>query len=325
MAAVIRNAATEAAPQEEAAYVNHLWSHAAPRISICVPVYRVDAAPLVGALSRCSGSALAELIIYDDGSTEPELTRALHMAADGAAMAVCIVIASRNAGRAAARNHAIRHARADWLLLLDADMWPDAADFIQGYVAAAQAAGHPALIVGGYSLKHARQDKKFRLHRWQSLASECVPASLRGQAPGRYVFSSNVLAHKRVLQECPFDESFTGWGWEDTDWGLRAERDFPVLHIDNTATHLGLDDTTGLMGKYRKSGGNFNRVATSHADAFNKTPLMRAARIARSVPMRGVWRRLFGLAARDPLGLLPISLRGRALKVWRAFLYAEHV
>jgi glycosyltransferase involved in cell wall biosynthesis len=325
MAAAIRNLAELIAPPEETSHANHLWEQAAPRISICVPVYRINAAPLVGALSRCSGSALAELIIYDDGSAEPALTSVLQLAADGAAMAVSIVSASRNAGRAAARNRAIAHARADWVLLLDADMWPDSADFIQDYISAARAVDRPALIVGGYSLKQAPQDRKFRLHRWQSLASECVPASLREQSPGRYVFSSNVLVHRRVLEECPFDESFAGWGWEDTDWGLRAEKKFPVLHIDNTATHLGLDDAKRLMGKYQKSGANFARVAARHTDAFNSTPLMRAARVARSIPLRSVLRRLFGLAARDPLGLLPISLRGRALKAWRAFLYAEHV
>jgi glycosyltransferase involved in cell wall biosynthesis len=318
-------ATAQGVPPDETVYVNHLWPHATPHISICVPVYKVDAAPLVGALSKCVGSALAELIVYDDGSGTPGLIDALQLAADSAAMPVRIVSASFNVGRAAARNHAIAHARSQWVLLLDADMWPDSGAFIQDYVAAAQAAGRPALIVGGYSLAQASQEKRYRLHRWQSQASECVPSAVRRKSPGRYVFTSNVLAHKRVLEACPFDEGFTGWGWEDTDWGLRAEQAFPVLHIDNTATHLGLDDASSLMGKYQKSGANFARVAARHANVFADTPLLRAARMARSVPVRGVIRRLVGFVARDPFGLAPIGLRGRALKAWRAFLYAEHL
>ena len=30
----------------------------------------------------------------------------------------------------------------------------------------------------------------------------------RARAPGRYVFTSNVLVHRRVLEACPFDEAF---------------------------------------------------------------------------------------------------------------------
>jgi hypothetical protein len=30
----------------------------------------------------------------------------------------------------------------------------------------------------------------------------------------------------------PFDEAFSGWGWEDTDWGIRATKYFPVRHIN---------------------------------------------------------------------------------------------
>jgi glycosyltransferase involved in cell wall biosynthesis len=304
---------------------NHLWTFAQPRISICVPVYKTDASALVAGLSYCSGSALAELVVYDDGSGSPELLAQLEAAADAAAMPVRVVSADRNLGRAAARNRAIAHARAKWILLLDADMWPDSTAFIQTYVAASEAAGRPALIVGGYSLMQASEERKFRLHRWQALESECAPSWERRQAPGRYVFTSNVLAHRRVLETCAFDEGFAGWGWEDTDWGLRCEKAFPVLHIDNTATHLGLDDAKTLMGKYARSGANFARLAERHPEALEDTKLMRAARIARCAPARGLVRALLGLAARDPLGLTPIAIRGRALKAWRAFLYAEHL
>lgn len=330
MSAVIRNpvgrpVATTSSPVIETVYDNHLWTFAQPRISICVPIHRVDAAPLVGALSWCQSSALAELVLYDDGSQSPDLLAALRHAADSAAMPVRVVVASDNRGRAAARNAAIQHARADWLLLLDADMWPDEAEFISAYVGASKAAGRPAVVVGGYSLKQASWDKRFRLHRWQSLRSECLPSAIRRREPGRYVFTSNVLAHRRVLAECPFDEAFAGWGWEDVDWGLRAERSFPVLHIDNTATHLGLDDADSLMGKYRRSGINFARLADRHPDAIAQTPLMRGARAVRGLPMRGLFRAIAGFVARDPLGVIPIGLRGLALKAWRALVYAEHL
>lgn len=306
---------------------NHLWAWARPRLSICVPVYRTDASALISALSQCNASALAELIIYDDGGADETLTHRLVAEAHTAAMPVRIVTAEKNKGRAAARNRAIAHARADWLLLLDADMWPDSFEFINAYVEASEAVGRPALVVGGYSLRFAPTDRRYRLHRWQSLKSECLPAAARRAAPGRYVFTSNVMAHRKLIETCAFDETYKGWGWEDTDWGLRCEKLGPVLHIDNTATHMGLDTADALMTKYARSGENFAKLAQRHHQSIEQTALWRAANLASEAApvVRKLVRGVTHFVARDPMGVTPVALRGLALKTWRALVYAEHV
>jgi hypothetical protein len=136
------------------------------------------------------------------------------------------------------------------------------------------------------------------------------------------VFSSNVLVHKDVLEACPFDEKFEGWGWEDTDWGLCVEGQFPIHHIDNPATHLGLDDDKSLMGKYARSGANFARMAERHPKAAATMPLYKAAKTARGLPLRFVFKGVARLLVKLPL---PVALRGRALKAWRALVYAEAI
>lgn len=305
----------------ESVHDNVFWPGAAPRISVCVPCYRHDVSPLVESLAKCEASGLAEIVIYDDGSVDHELLAKMQTAAGSARIAVRIVSALDNRGRAAARNAAIEHARADWILLLDADMAPDSVDFIASYLNAIDAAGSPAVVVGGYSLKTAPDDRAFALHRWQARKSECVPSRVRALSPGRYVFSSNVLVHHDVLAACPFDEEFAGWGWEDTDWGLRAQKRFPIVHIDNTATHLGLDSADALMGKYARSGANFARMAARHPEEAAEMPLFRMAKRARAVPFRKPFKELVGQVARADN--LPVALRGRALKAWRALVYAE--
>jgi hypothetical protein len=153
------------------------------------------------------------------------------------------------------------------------------------------------------------------------MASECLPAAQRNVAPGRYVFSSNVLVHRLVLDACPFDQSFAAWGWEDTDWGLRAQQWFPVRHIDNTATHMGLDTDKALIAKYAGSGQNFVLMTTRHRDEAVKMPLYRMAKRMRRMPFR---KQLTGLARKlAQFRLLPLAMRGRALKAWRAMVYAE--
>jgi glycosyltransferase involved in cell wall biosynthesis len=305
----------------ETVHVNARWAEAAPRLSIVIPTYKYDASPLIRSLAELPGADAAEVIVYDDGSCNAALLASMETAADRAAMPVRIVAAAANRGRAGARNQAIIHARADWMLLLDADMAPDFRDFLTAYLSAATAHPEPGLIVGGYSLRQSPFNERFALHRWQSLTSECIPAEERAKTPGRYILTSNVLAHRRVLEACPFDETFAGWGWEDADWGLRVQAKFPIVHINNTATHLGLDDDAALMDKYGASGGNFALLAARHPKPVSETPLFRAATAARRLPFR---TQLTAATAKIASShRLPLGVRGRALKAWRALVYAE--
>jgi glycosyltransferase involved in cell wall biosynthesis len=302
---------------------NIYWRGAAPRVSICVPAYRTDVSSLLEAIANCASSSLVEIIVYDDGSGDSDLLAHMEERASYTLAAIRIVSAVTNRGRSAARNAAMRHARSDWILLLDADMMPDDPQFVERYLDAIDAAAGPAVIVGGYSLNTAPRARASALHRWQAETSECMDAKTRRQSPGRFVFSSNVLLHRLVLDTAPFDESFTGWGWEDTDWGLRAQNWFPIHHIDNTASHLGLDTDDVLMRKYARSGANFALVTRRHPHEAAKMPLYRMAKRIRRLPFRKALKLLAAGVARA--SLLPVGLRGRALKVWRACVYAEAV
>lgn len=300
---------------------NVFWRGAAPRLSICVPAYRYDVSDLIAALAACENAGLAEIIVHDDGTADHELLARMQYEASRARIAVRLIAANTNCGRASARNRAIAHARADWVLLLDADMLPDGEDFLMRYLDVIEASVAPAVIVGGYSLQQTGWQAGKALHRWQAEVSECIPASRRQVSPGRYVFSSNVVAHRTILDMVPFDEAFAGWGWEDTDWGIRTSKFFPVLHIDNTATHLGLDTDAALMAKYAQSGENFARLVKAHPDEARAMPLFRMARRLRGLPLRGIARKVAGWSAQTRF--LPLALRGRALKAWRALVYAE--
>lgn len=314
---------TPSAGGPETIWDNVRWSPHRGEISVVIPTYKDDAAPLITALAACKDADRIEIIVYDDGGGDEALW---HVIQEAAAIAMCpvrLVAAARNAGRACARNRLISHARSDWILLLDADMLPDSEDFLSVYLAHVEQATEPGLCVGGFSLKSAPTDTKYALHRWQSLASECVPAHIRNTHPGRYVFTSNVLAHRSILSRFPFDESFSGWGWEDVDWGLRTAAEAPVVHLDNTATHLGLDTADTLMRKYGASGENFARILEKHPEALSETPLVKAAMALRKLPLRPMLTSLAAGAARTSFPLVPVSMRGRALKLWRALVYAE--
>lgn len=310
-------------PADERIWDNAPWIESRPRrLAIAIPTYRDDAVPMIEALSACARFEEAEIVLFDDGAGDAELLSAFIAVSERIACPMRVVSARTNAGRAAARNRLIAHARADWLLLLDADMLPDSADFLSIYLDCIEGA-EPGLFVGGFSLNQAPLDNAYALHRWQAARSECLSAATRNQDPGRFVYTSNVLAHRRVLAEIAFDEGFSGWGWEDVDWGLRVAREAPVVHLDNPATHMGLDADDVLMRKYRNSGVNFAYALKKHPEHLGPSPLGRhASRLARwPKALRTAMRLSAGGAAR--MAFLPISLRGAGLKLWRALVYAE--
>ena len=292
-------------------------------ITICVPTWKDSADALLCNLARLPGADRCTLLLFDDGSNDIDLTRQLVRYILRFPGPARLLSAARNQGRSHARNRLKELAESEWILFLDADMQPDDEAGLTRYLDAIEASEGPCLIAGGFSLAHAFPTKETLLHAAQSAASECLPAEVRSVEPGRFVFTSNILCHRDVLNKIDFDPGFHGWGWEDVDWGLRVAAVFPVEHIDNPATHLGLDPDSKLIAKYATSGSNFSRLADRHPDAIETTPLYRMARLSRHLPMRprfeGVLKRL------AQLKFLPLRLRLVALKLFRATVYGAHL
>jgi hypothetical protein len=145
-----------------------------------------------------------------------------------------------------------------------------------------------------------------------ALRSDCAPASLRSKAPEKFVFTSNLLISREVFEAESFDEGFKGWGWEDVEWGVRVSRKHPILHIDNTATHLGLDPARIIALKYEQSAANFARLLRSHPDIVQRYPTYRVAQLMKKVPLGALWRptlKAVALAERAPLGLRAFCMR----------------
>ena len=291
-------------------------------LTVAIPTYRHDPSRLVAALAQCDRAKDVCLLIYDDGSDDTELTDKLEAALQSWKGPAALIQGRSNLGRSHARNRLISHAKTDWLLFLDADMLPDSKTFLVRYMQAITKQGEPALIAGGFSLNQVHPNAAQALHAAQSLESECISATERARDPGRFVFTSNILVHKSVLVNVSFDNGFSGWGWEDVDWGLRVAQAYPVIHIENTATHLGLDDTETLLAKYGESGANFARMVSRHPEAALNMKLARAARKLASIPGRSFIARMSKWAAKSRL---PDGLRLKALKLYRAATYAEYL
>nr|WP_314434682.1 glycosyltransferase family A protein [uncultured Brevundimonas sp.] len=303
---------------------NVAWGAAAPMISVLMPFLRDDPDALVRQLDT-EASALngrVELILMDDGTNDPALTARLKATVDGLSLPARLITLIANEGRARGRNRLTTAARGQAFLFLDSDMKPDTPHFLRAWVDLF-AIDAPAVTFGGFSLDQAPNDARFAVHRALSGASECVPAAERAKTPEKYVYTSNLLVRRDVFEAETFDPRFNGWGWEDVEWAMRVSQRFPVIHIDNPATHMGLDTVADLAGKFDQGAGNFARVVALHPAIVQTYPSYKAARALKRLPALPLIRGLVKQAALAPV--LPTKARAFALRLYRAAVYADAV
>ncbi|WP_083759537.1 glycosyltransferase family 2 protein [Maricaulis maris] len=291
----------------------------APLLSILVPFYRDDPGALLDALAPLvRPHDDIELILYDDGEPDPALNRQVSAHIDHLDIAIRLLSSARNRGRAAGRNLLAQQAHGAWLLYLDADMTPRDSGFLNRYREVINADACDA-VFGGYETDWP-EDHELQLHAALSHASDQNDAATRNGIGATAFCSSNLLVRSSVMKACPYDNGYTGWGWEDVDWAVSAARDFTLRHIDNPARHGGLQTSGVLLDKFRAGAANFKRLLDRHPELVD-LPGARAARWLKTVPgqhrLRGLWSRM---AASQ---VLPVRARTLALKLWRASWASE--
>lgn len=303
---------------------NAAWKGAAPTISVLTPFLRDDPDALIRQLDT-EAAALngqVELILMDDGTNDAALTTRLKTTLNGLSLPARLITLGVNEGRAKGRNRLTTAARGQAFLFLDSDMKPDTPHFLRNW-ADLFAADAPAVAFGGFSLDQAPTEARFAVHRALSGASECVPAAERAKTPEKYVYTSNLLVRRDVFDVETFDPGFTGWGWEDVEWAMRVSKRFRVVHIDNPATHMGLDTVADLARKFDQGAANFARVVALHPAIVQTYPSYKAARTLKRLPALPLIRGLMKQAALAPV--LSTKARAFALRLYRAAVYADAV
>ncbi len=302
---------------------NAAWEAVTPEISILVPFYKDDPRRLIDALNgeapKLTGRI--ELIILEDGKSDPDLSQQIRQTILDLALPTRLIQLGLNEGRAKGRNRLTAAARGRYFLFLDSDMAPDRIDFLDVYLKLLSSS--PDVVVGGFSTKQCIPEPHHQLHLALAARADCLPADSRSLNPKKYVFTSNLLVRREVFEAETFDETFKGWGWEDVEWGARVGSRFHVRHIDNPATHLGLDTAETLASKYEQSVANFSRLVTRHPELVASFPSYKLARFLKRLPARLHWRFVLKRLALNSGA--PLLVRVFALKTYRAALYAEVV
>ncbi len=292
---------------------------AKPILSVLIPYYRDDPARLLTAL-LLQANEKVEILLYDDGTDKQKINDNLKNIAQNSGGPVTLFLASANKGRSAARNYLQGKAQADWVLFLDADMLPQSGGFISAYLAEI-GKNSADIIFGGFTVPAAKQSADTELHRIFSQTSDCLSAKERTKNGPQYVCSSNLCVRSMVLKQQTFDASFTGWGWEDSEWAARVANNYTIKHADIPALHLGLETTETLLKRFKDSGANYVKFTQLHPELAKSLTLYKMSQRLKYMPGQKMMRPILAFLVRKPF--TPTKLRLLALKLWRASWYAE--
>lgn len=293
---------------------------AAPRLSVLIPFYKDDAKDLLERLDAQIGKQAIEILLYDDGTNDAELTARMQGAVKQSKGPVGLMTNTDNHGRSAARNQLFVKSRGDWVLFLDADMRPSQDTFLENYLSLIESCGADILF-GGFEVEAQQEDADRDIHRALSEVSDCLTLDERQAAGPQYVASSNLCVRRDVLHMEPFDSGFEGWGWEDSEWAARVSKRFNLVHIENPAVHLGLETTETLLKRFATSGPNYRRFTKAHPELAERLPLYKISKSLGRVPGQSLMRPFLKLFVKTHI--LPMPTRLTALKLWRASHYAD--
>ena len=284
-------------------------------MSIVTPFHKNDPALLLEILSHQSKDMSVELIVVDDGSGMPALNQQVMTAIDAFPAPATLVTFHANQGRSAARNRLIQQARAPYILFLDSDMAPDSETFLHDWLDLIMRT-KPTIAYGGFTTVQVPNLPELALARALAERGDCHDARERSQRGAMAVATSNLLVRADIMRQVSFDSDFTGWGWEDVDWALRAvAAGFVIAHVQIPATHMGLDIPEVLLDKFAKAGPNFRRMIARHPN-MKSTKGMWLAKLLGYLPFQGLMRRVLYATAMNEA--VPLQWRSRAARVWRA-------
>ncbi|HPF92387.1 MAG TPA: glycosyltransferase [Tenuifilaceae bacterium] len=219
-------------------------------LSICLPVYNFDVTELTLELLRQAReyNIDAEILVFDDASLSYYKNINSKIAVNSS---VQYLEFEQNLGRSRIRNRLADFAKGNWLLFLDCDMVPQTPQFLKNYNNAIDEAN---IICGGIGYGPKPFKKEFLL-RWKyGIFRESKSAVRRQINPYAAFMSGNFMIKKEVFNQIRFNEGISGYGHEDTLFGLDLKKHkASILHINNPCIHLGIEPCFDYLAKTEHS------------------------------------------------------------------------
>lgn len=221
-------------------------------LSILIPTYNYNITKLVHELNDqlVTLNVDFEILCYDDASTNRELLKKNKTL--NTLEKINYKILQNNIGRSAIRNLLAKDAKFDWLLFLDADVFPKDKNFIKNYIP--HISKKHQIIYGGILYQESKP-KSNELLRWiYGKKREALTHKQRNKNIYLSFLTLNFIVHKNVFKQVSFNEDIPNLRHEDTLFSYDLmKNNISVTHINNPTYHLGIENSNLFLKKSKES------------------------------------------------------------------------
>lgn len=239
------------------------------KLSVCIPVFNFDINELIQDLQNQIklDNLDAEIILIDDASDE-EFSRINGGLETEVRKFVWL---DHNVGRSKIRNLFLKYSQSEYLLFLDCDGKIIRRDFLKTYFDFIDKK-QSDVVFGGRKVSAIKPSDEYGL-RWKfATERENLPVSQRVKAPYLDFQTNNFVVKKSILQQVPFNEGITQYGYEDLVFSKDLyDHQIKIDHIDNPIFNNDVETNAVFLSKADQSARslaqlintdkNFNRVS----------------------------------------------------------------
>ena len=218
-------------------------------LSILIPTYNDDCYELVASLQAQADAIDGlkyEILVSDDASSSTRIimnNRRINDLPHSRFIENAV-----NRGRSGNRNALMKEAQYAWLLFVDARRSIVRDDFLQKYLSTAD---DERAIYGAYIVVGDEHDLKGNLrflYERQLVSRHAVEK--RRLIPEMDFNASNFFIEKKLMEEHPFDERFSMYGYEDVIFGKElTQSGTTITHIDNPVGFSRFEDNATFVKK----------------------------------------------------------------------------
>lgn len=221
-------------------------------ISVLIPVYNYYIKPLVeNLIDQFSGIECEwEILLSDDVSNDEFGTKNIDFINGINLSNVKLFQQKVNLGNAVNRNKLITYASYDWVLFLDADVFPVNKNFIFSYISKIKSTDKE--IIAG-NIIYDNNNPKSHLLRWKyGKRKEEINFEERKKNPLLHIRGANFAIKKELICEMNFPVLQEKYGFVDTRFFLQFNKN-QVCIIENPVYHLGIEENSVFVNKTKQA------------------------------------------------------------------------
>lgn len=273
-------------------------------LSVLIPTYNYNVYPLVTELkSQADALGIAyEILVQDDASTfflkeNTEINLLQHCS---------YTVNHENLGRGNNINLLNNRANFDYVLIMEADAFPEKKDYLQHLIASINP--ETQVLFGGVTYPNEKPEKD-KLLRWKyGNERESIPLSERLKNPYHFVFTWNLLLKKELLSNYHFPYNVKDYGYEDVVFIKQLkENNIPVQHIENRLVHFNTETSLTFIEKTERAITTLHQLILDKKLELNDTKIGTAYRIIIFLQFNIVIRLLFKKLSKQMIANLTSS------------------